>query len=125
MLVPGGVLGLLWNRSDAGCSWDRACHRVAHPGAAVEEDGATTAVEELPGFVFDSRAAVPWVERLSRADYVRRWQTVSSFLAASDGERARMVADVERILDAHPATAGADELDLPQITDVYIYRAVG
>lgn len=34
-----------------------------------------------------------------------------------------MVADIERVLDADPQTAGLDEFGLPQITDVYVYRA--
>jgi SAM-dependent methyltransferase len=125
VLVPGGVLGLLWNHSDASCAWDRACTRVAHPGLS---DGLTVspdAVELLPGFDDEARfLQIPWRERISRADYIARWLTVSTFLAASDDQRARMVADVERILDTDPATAGRAEFDLPQITDVYVYRAL-
>ena len=49
---------------------------------------------------------------------------MSSFLAASDEERIRMVAELNSILDADPDTAGRDEFDLPQITDVYVYRAL-
>ncbi|MFE6733784.1 hypothetical protein [Microbacterium sp. NPDC057650] len=46
---------------------------------------------------------------------------VSSFLAASDDEDARMVADVARVLDTAPEAAGGDEFDPPQPTDVDIY----
>ncbi|UJP11183.1 methyltransferase domain-containing protein [Microbacterium sp. KUDC0406] len=123
VLVPGGTLGLLWNHSDARCTWDRACHRVAHPAVSETDETTSSAADELPGFTFVAHTEVAWSERITRADYIARWLTVSSFLAASDDECARMVAEVERILDADPDTAGRDEFDLPQITDVYVYRA--
>lgn len=123
VLRPGGTLGLLWNHSDPSCAWDRACTRVAHPGLAggLTADDAVT--EVLPGFGEPRLVQVPWQERITRADYIARWLTVSSFLAASETERTRMVGELHRILDADPATRGQDEFDLPQITDVYVYRA--
>lgn len=123
VLVPGGTLGLLWNHSDPACAWDRACTRVAHPGLSegLKADDSVTAT--LPGFEEPRFVQVPWQERITRADYISRWLTVSSFLAASDDDRASMVAAIERILDEDPETAGRDAFDLPQITDVYVYRA--
>lgn len=123
VLVPGGVLGLLWNHSDASCAWDRACARVAHPGLSEGLTASPDAVELLPGFDAPRFVQIPWRERITRAGYVARWLTVSSFLAASEAERARMVAEVEHILDTDPETAGHDEFELPQLTDVYVYRA--
>lgn len=140
VLRPGGVLGMLWNNSDPGCTWDRACHRIAHPGLVGEggepaedvalADAATppdpsTIIGVLPGFVFERMTTHPWFERTTRDDYVRRWLTVSTFLAADPVTRARMVADVERVLDTDPATAGGAEFDLPQVTDVFVYRRIG
>lgn len=125
VLVPGGRLGLLWNHSDPACSWDRACARVAHPWLSDEMSTSSTSTrDELTGFEFVERAQLAWRESLTRHDYIARWLTVSSFLAATTGERARMVAEIESILDTDPATAGRVEFELPQITDVYIYRAL-
>ncbi|MEJ1087645.1 class I SAM-dependent methyltransferase [Microbacterium sp. Mu-80] len=123
VLVPGGTLGLLWNHSDATCSWDRACTRVAHPALREGLTASSEATHELPGFEAPSFVQVPWSETISRSDYIARWLTVSSFIAASESERADMVAELERILDADPATAGRSEFELPQVTDVYVYRA--
>lgn len=123
VLVPGGTLGLLWNRADPQCAWDRACSRVAHPWLSDEMPVSNAAQDELPGFNMATHREVPWQERISRADYLARWLTVSTFLAASAPERARMTTEIESILDADPATAGRDEFDLPQITDVYVYTA--
>ena len=59
---------------------------------------------------------------MSREHYLHRWGTVSSFLVADDAERSRMIAAVEQILDDAPATRGRTELDVPKVTDVFVYR---
>lgn len=123
VLVPGGTLGLLWNRADPSCSWDRACTRVAHPWVSDETPLSNAAQDQLTGFEATAHLEIPWAESITRADYVARWLTVSTFLAAADDERARMIAEVEAILDSDPETAGRDQFELPQITDVYVYRA--
>lgn len=123
VLVSNGVLGLLWNHSDPDCLWDRACHRVAHP-AVGESDGTTdSAAEELPGFAFEKRIELRWSEQITRADYLGRWLTVSTFLAADEETRTTMLAQLNSILDADPATAGREVFDLPMLTDVYLYRS--
>ena len=124
VLVPGGTLGLLWNHSDPACSWDRACHRVAHPAVSAEADSTTaSAVDELPGFTFGHRTEIAWSEQITRTDYIGRWLTVSTFLAADEETRAGKIAQLDSILDADPATAGLEEFTLPMITEVFVYRA--
>lgn len=142
VLRAGGVLGMLWNDADPACTWDRACHRIAHPGLVGEggepsaaSDPAVAAeppaasdpaaiIGELPGFAFERMTTHPWSERITRDDYVQRWLTVSSFLAADPPMRAQMVAAVEQVLDTDPATAGRAAFTLPQITDVFVYRVL-
>ncbi|OAN43338.1 class I SAM-dependent methyltransferase [Microbacterium sp. H83] len=122
VLVEDGSLGLLWNRSDPSCDWDRAAHRVAHP-AVQDADGTSDATsEELPGFQLRSHDELRWTERITREDYLRRWSTVSTFLVAEPHERDHMLARITRILDAHPETRGATEFELPIVTDVFVYR---
>ncbi len=123
VLVPGGTLGLLWNHSDPDCTWDRACHRVAHPAVAAEDATTESAAEELPGFVFDRRAEIAWSENITRSAYIARWLTVSSFLVADEDTRAQMVAELEAILDADPQTADQSQFELPMLTDVFVYTA--
>lgn len=123
VLVPDGVLGLLWNRADPQCAWDHACARVAHPWLRDATSVSDAARSLLPGFAEPEHSELPWRERITRRDYIARWLTVSTFVTASAADRARMVAEVERILDTDAGTAGRDEFDLPQITDVYVYRA--
>ncbi|MGO2683134.1 class I SAM-dependent methyltransferase [Microbacterium sp.] len=123
VLVTGGVLGLLWNRSDPGCAWDRACQSVAHPAVTADLDSTTASADELPGFVLDGHTEIAWSEQITRDDYIRRWLTVSSFLAADDDTRAAMVAELDSILDTDPATAGRSLLTLPMVTEVFTYIA--
>ena len=122
VLKPGGVLGLLWNHSDPTCGWDRAAHRIAHP-AVGESDGTTTsAADEFPGFDHLGATRLRWTERIGRADYLKRWSTVSTFLVADDDERSAMIAEIESVLDSDPETQGREAFDLPVVTDVFVYR---
>ncbi|MBT2485716.1 MULTISPECIES: hypothetical protein [unclassified Microbacterium] len=69
------------------------------------------------------REEVRWIETISRAHYRGRWLTVSSFLVADDDdERAAMVADLEAVLESALDTRGREEFELPQVTDVFVYR---
>ncbi|MCP1429795.1 ubiquinone/menaquinone biosynthesis C-methylase UbiE [Microbacterium foliorum] len=124
VLVSGGALGLIWNHSDPECPWDRAAHRIAHPAVAASDDTTSSAGEELPGFEFVRREQIRWVERIRRDAYLKRWSTVSTFLVADDATRAEMSAQIEAVLDADPQTHGRTELDLPVVTDVYLYRSL-
>lgn len=123
VLVTGGILGLLWNGPDPDCAWDRACYGVAHPWMR-ERAPEPEPDHGLPGFELRSRAAIPWSQRMTRADYLARWHTVSTFLAADPPEHERMTAEIESILDTDPATAGREEFDAPHVTEVFVYRAV-
>lgn len=121
VLVPGGALGLLWNRADPVCAWDLACHRIAHPAVATG-DATSASATELPGFVLEVHEEVRWTESITRDDYLRRWGTVSSFLVADEADRAAMVAELEAVLDDAEETRGRAAFDLPHLTDVFRYR---
>lgn len=122
VLRPGGHLALLWNNPDPACSWDRAAYRVAHPGLSVREVSDTPRAEALPQLQSVSAESFRWEESISRQDYLRRWLTVSSFLAAGPSEREDMLARVAQILDEDHTTAGCDQLTLPHVTEVLLYR---
>lgn len=121
VLVPGGTLGLAWNRPDPTCAWDLACHRIAHPAVSETDATADAAAEELPGFTFVRQERVRWVEHISRDHYVRRWSTISSVIVAEQSRRAAMLAAVDDVLDAAPETRGLPEFELPHLTDVFVY----
>lgn len=122
VLRAGGLLGLVWNHSDPAADWDRAAHRIAHPAVADDDGTTSSAAEDLPGFELLRHREIRWSERISRGDYLKRWCTVSTFLVADDATRATMLAAIEDVLDADPATRGLEEFDLPIVTDVFVYR---
>lgn len=122
VLRAGGLLGLVWNHSDPAAHWDRAAHRIAHPAVADDDGTTSSAAEILPGFEFAERQEIRWSERISRADYLKRWSTVSTFLVADEAARTTMLAAIEDVLDADPAVRGLEEFDLPIVTDVFVYR---
>ncbi|WP_295011247.1 class I SAM-dependent methyltransferase [uncultured Microbacterium sp.] len=124
VLVPQGVLGLVWNRSVPDCTWDRACSRIAHPALEPGPSALDGPSEHLPGFEGPRVVHVPWFESIGRDEYIARWLTVSSFLAADPLESARMVALIEDVLDTDPATAGRSRFTLPQVTEVFVYRSL-
>jgi SAM-dependent methyltransferase len=123
VLVSGGALGLLWNRSDPNCTWDRAAHRIAHPAVDASDGTTRAAAEELPGFSLVRREEIAWSEQISRDDYLSRWGTVSSLLVADTDTRARMLGEIGDVLDASDTTRGKQTFTLPMMTDVFVYRA--
>ena len=122
VLAPSGALGLVWNRFDPSCAWDRAAHRIAHPALGDSDATTSTAADELPGFDFVRREQIHSTERIRRDAYLRRWSTVSTFLVADEVARAQMFEAIEAVLDSDPETRGHDEYDLPIVTDVFVYR---
>lgn len=124
VLRPGGLLTLLWNVPDPDSSWDRACYRIAHHVASPRDDARPDAFPSpaLPGFDALPGQSFRWVEDITRADYLARWQTVSGVRAASEEERARRIAEMERVLDRDPATADRDVLPLTHVTALHRYR---
>lgn len=111
VLVPGGRLGLAWNSRDGSQDWEAQATEVFHPGLteAVGEPFA-----QLPGFDPAIEIVIPWTETITRDEYIARWRTVSSYLAASAGRRTDMIGRVEQILDADPETAARTSFTLRQ-----------
>lgn len=121
VLVAEGVLGLLWNRADPRCAWDRQCHAIAHPAVDAQDRTSATA-DGLPGFALLENRTIAWDERITRSDYLRRWATVSSFLVADAPTRADLVRRIESVLDTDSDTRGRDVLLLPHVADVFVYQ---
>jgi len=125
VLRPGGTLGLVWNRSTPDCTWDWACGHVAHPRAAASDedlDESDPSADQLPGFRLAQERQISWTEQIPRADYIRRWHTVSAFLTAGAAEHADMTARIEAILDADPDSAGESVLSLRNVADAFRYE---
>jgi SAM-dependent methyltransferase len=124
VLHPGGGLALVANMPDASCGWDVACGRIAHPHleGAVPDQDVPPAQPPLPGFEPVDSAWVRWSEAIAREDYLRRWSTVSAFLVADERRRQEMRSQMVEVLDGDLGSRGQDVLQLPQATEVLVYR---
>ncbi|MBD3943442.1 class I SAM-dependent methyltransferase [Microbacterium sp. NEAU-LLC] len=126
VLTPTGRLALIWNAPDPRCAWDSDAYRIAHPRPESESASAEPATVlprwDVPGFTQVDSIRFPWSEQITRSDYLSRWMTVSTFLAADERERSELVRRVEGVLDDHPDTRGRHVLQLPQVTDALLYE---
>lgn len=113
VLVPGGRLGMAWNSRDGSQDWEVQATEIFHPGSTKSEDEP---FGSLAGFGTAVETIFPWAETITRAEYLARWCTVSSYLAASADRRADLIDRVRQILDADPETAGQASFTLRQQT---------
>ena len=123
VLVPGGVLGLLWNMRDDRVPWVAELTKVLLGAGDVltgsrdlprpVETGVFSAVErrEFPNPVAFDRARL------------REWASSTSRVAVlPEAERERVLADVARLADEHPDLADRRTFDMPFV--VVAVRAV-
>lgn len=153
VLHPGGVFAVVWNVSGQECAWDHACGVVAHFLDVAAEGGPRpragfgrgTEAEPLPHEPHDPRPSlsrpapmerpdapgftpllserITWSEPIPREDYLRRWTTVSTMLAATEKQRTAALRRMAGILDADPDTAGRDILPLLNVTEIFLFAA--
>lgn len=135
VLIPRGRLALVWNGPTPNCDWDVACYAIAHPAeehesslgkAARDAESNYTDAEEhktLAGFEHESTTSLLWDEEVTRAHYLGRWKTVSTYVAANSSARTTMISAMEKVLDEHPETSGRSVFTVRHRTDVYSYIA--
>jgi len=120
VLVPGGVLGLLWNLRDERVAW------VAELTAALDGAGDVLARSRLLAGAPLRHPAFAEVEREEFANPVPfdrarllDWAASTSSVATLDGaRREEMLARVGRIAAEHPGLRGRSEFPMPFVTTV-------
>jgi SAM-dependent methyltransferase len=114
VLVPGGRLGVLWNLRDERTGWVAELSALMHvhepPDAEMHEP------DFGPPFGPVERRDVEWVFELDRGALTDYVASRSYVIRLPEAERAALLADVRRLLDTHPALAGAERISMPQIT---------
>jgi SAM-dependent methyltransferase len=126
VLVPGGGLGLLWNRQEwEGEPWypefaallDRAREEQDAPNRYVAGEWRA-ALERSTGYGPVRKREFRHVHHVTRDGFLARVASWSVFAVMPDDDRAELLASVGGMLDAH----GISELDLRYRTDTYRAR---
>lgn len=118
VLVPGGVLGLLWNLRDDGVAWVRDLSAVLRGAADVLSEARSIAAQPLvhPAFGDVERREFENALPFDRAR-LRDWASSTSRIAVLEaGERERTLDAVARLADEHPALRGTASFPLPFVT---------
>jgi SAM-dependent methyltransferase len=114
VLAPGGRLALLWNRRVEDEEW------VADLSTIVGSRGTPGSSRHFPEigppFAPVERRSVDWVYRLSRAEMIDWVASRSYVITFPDERRHEVLAQVQNLLDTHPALAGEDEITLNMVT---------
>ena len=115
VLVPGGRLGLLWNRRDESEPWAAELSRILE-----QPEPRTHAGRPALGAPFEAveRFDTPrWLEEMTPAKLLEMISTRSCVIIAEPAERARMLQGVRALLDEHPDLAGRERFGMPYITE--------
>ena len=123
VLRPGGRVGLIWNVRDESVPWMARITAVIdrHAGDTPRyRDGRWRAA-------FDASAGfTPLQERrfrhrhlLARAGLLDRFASISFLATLPDRPRARVLAEIEEIVEAEPSLAGRGPVAVPYRTDLF------
>jgi SAM-dependent methyltransferase len=119
VLVPGGMLGLVWNLRDPSTAWVTELERIiAEPGVGHGRDDLP-APEVGPPFGPLESTLVPWSTRLTPDAVVDLVASRSWAITMPWRRREAMFGDIRHLLATHPDTAGHDLVDLPYIARCY------
>lgn len=124
VLVPGGVLGALWNSDDDRVEWVAGLQEAAEGAASPSlsrrrSEAAGFSTEQFGTELFGpaERAEFPHSQRLNADTLVALIGTHSHVLIMDPARRERLTGQVRSYLASRPETA-AGEFKLPMVTSV-------
>jgi SAM-dependent methyltransferase len=120
VLRAGGVLGLVWNIRDESVPWIAELTRTMHGSHAeqlLSQDGARA---EHPFGPLEEQVW-RWTRTVRREALIDMVSSRSYVITATPDERARILAAVGALFDAHrrPDESGADVVDVPYLTRAF------
>lgn len=126
VLVPGGMLGLVWNVRDESVPWVAALSAITDPwegNTPRYRTGEWRQVFPAPGFAFvgEQRAANRHVGKPEQV-IVQRTLSVSFIAALPAGQRDEVARRVRALIAATPELAENDTIAFPYETRMFGYR---
>jgi SAM-dependent methyltransferase len=123
VLRPGGRLGLIWNVRDESRPPMAAITAILdrHAGDAPRyRDGRWRAAFDAgAGFTPLCERTFHHLDHLDRAAALDRFASISFIAALPNADRARVLAEIDRVIAADPSLAVQDRIGLPYRTDLY------
>ena len=119
VLRPDGWLAIIWNARDDRVDWIAKMSEIIHdsPAEEIAEDPPKLGDSFRPIESFETS----WTMEITREGMDELVRSRSWFLVASPADQTAMLESLNRMLDAHPDTAGRAVLELPYRT--FCYRA--
>jgi SAM-dependent methyltransferase len=123
VLRPGGGFGMIWNAREESSAWSRRLtaifDRLSGDGPRYRDGRWRPAFDRTDRFGPLRHRATLHVHEVSRIGFVDRVLSVSYVASASEGERRRVLAEVEGLLEGDPDLAGRERIGIPYRTDVF------
>jgi SAM-dependent methyltransferase len=113
VLVPGGILSLVWNMRDETEPWVAVLGAIMHRHSRQAIDASP---EVGAPFGPPERMEVRWRQRVTRQEILDLVASRSYVLAMSEQERSELLGEVAELLGDHPALRRRDEIEMPYVT---------
>ncbi|WP_460952979.1 class I SAM-dependent methyltransferase [Pseudomonas marginalis] len=124
VLKPGGRLGLVWNVRDESVDWVAAITDIITPYEGDTPRFHTGLWREAFNGVYFSAPDVtcfPYNHVGSPQEVIMdRFLSVSFIAALADGPKASVTAQLQTLIDTHPALKGRDTVAFPYQTQAYV-----
>jgi SAM-dependent methyltransferase len=131
VLRPGGRLALTWNGVDRSVDWMRSLWAGGvdlspDEKVAVDRRRRSRHVVDLEAggpspFLEPETRLFHWTRRMAKGDLISMAATYSAVITMDDEARTQHLESMRRYLDAQPALAGQDFIDVPMRS--YCWRA--
>lgn len=124
VLKPGGRLGLVWNVRDESVDWVAAITDIITPYEGDTPRFHTGLWREAFNGMYFSAPDVtcfPYNHVGSPQEVIMdRFLSVSFIAALADGSKASVTAQLQALIDTHPALKGRDTVAFPYQTQAYV-----
>ncbi|HEY2789040.1 MAG TPA: methyltransferase domain-containing protein [Gaiellales bacterium] len=120
VLVPGGVLGLVWNARDDSVAWVAELTEALHGAGDVVSAAREIGSEPISGphFAPSERREFTNPVAFDRARLVEWATSTSSIATLAPAQREAALARIGRLADEHPDLRGQVSFTMPYVTAV-------